>query len=138
MHAFSVDVEDWYQGIPISAASKAAAAPRLDKGLDPLLEMLAAARVRGTFFVLGPLVERHAASIKRIADAGHEIGCHGWSHDLLYGSRRDSRTRIVRRATELPILSTPGHCDSAANFGDAASLRSNLRSWVLYDSSISR
>ena len=99
MHAFSVDVEDWYQGIPIGAASKAAAEPRLDKGLDPLLEMLAAARVRGTFFILGPLVQRHAASIKRIAHEGHEIGCHGWSHDLLYEmtpARFEQETREAR------------------------------------------
>src|SRR5688572_32589670 len=62
-HAFSVDVEDWYHGIPISTESKAAAEHRLEKGLDPLLDILAAAGVRGTFFILGPLVQRHARSI---------------------------------------------------------------------------
>lgn len=98
-HAFSVDVEDWYQGIPISAECKGAAEHRLEKGLDLLLDMLAAARVRGTFFILGPLVQFHAVSIRRIADHGHEIGCHGWSHDLLYDmtpARFESETMQAR------------------------------------------
>jgi polysaccharide deacetylase family protein (PEP-CTERM system associated) len=83
-HAFSVDVEDWFQGIPIGDGVKSAAAPRLEVGLDRLLGLLSAGGVRATFFVLGPLVKRHPQAIRRIADAGHEIGCHGWSHDLLY------------------------------------------------------
>ena len=99
-HAFSVDVEDWYQGIPISADSKMTAERRLDKGLDPLLDVLAAARVRGTFFILGPLVTLHRASIKRIADAGHEIGCHGWSHDLIYHMTPDRFEEETRQARD--------------------------------------
>ena len=98
-HAFSVDVEDWYQGIPINDERKAAAERRLDRGLDPLLELLAAARVRGTFFILGPLAVTHRAEIRRIADQGHEIGCHGWSHDLLYHmtpARFEDETRQAR------------------------------------------
>lgn len=84
LHAFSVDVEDWYHGIPISGASKASAERRLERGLDRLLELMARTGTRGTFFILGPLVQSHATAVKRIADGGHEIGCHGWSHDLLY------------------------------------------------------
>lgn len=83
-HAFTVDVEDWYEGIPVAPDVRAAAAPRLERGLDALLEELGARQVRGTFFVLGPVAERWPAAIRRIAAAGHEIGCHGWSHDLLY------------------------------------------------------
>ena len=83
-HAFTVDVEDWHDGIPIDGDRKAAAEPRLERGLDPLLEALERHGVRGTFFVLGPLAREHPAVIRRIAAAGHDLGCHGWSHDLLY------------------------------------------------------
>ena len=83
-HAFTVDVEDWYHGIPVGAGVRADATSRLDLGLDALLDELAVQQVRGTFFVLGPVAERSPGSIRRIANAGHEIGCHGWSHDLLY------------------------------------------------------
>jgi polysaccharide deacetylase family protein (PEP-CTERM system associated) len=40
--------------------------------------------VRGTFFVLGPLARDNPSLVRGLADAGHEVGCHGWSHDLLY------------------------------------------------------
>ena len=36
-----------------------------------------------TFFVLGPLVERHPELARRIVDEGHEIGSHAWSHRSL-------------------------------------------------------
>jgi len=96
-HAFTVDVEDWYHGIPVSAETRASAERRLERGLDLLLEILAGASVRGTFFVLGPVAREHPAAVRRIAAAGHEIGCHGWSHDPLYTlSREVMRDETVR------------------------------------------
>jgi polysaccharide deacetylase family protein (PEP-CTERM system associated) len=83
-HAFTVDVEDWYDGIPISSESKRSSERRLHVGLERLLRLLAERDVRGTFFVLGPLASSHPELIRRIASEGHEVGCHGWSHDLLY------------------------------------------------------
>lgn len=87
-HAFTVDVEDWYDGIPIPAETKRDAERRLHVGLDRLLGLLAEQSVRGTFFVLGPLARAHPALVRALADAGHEVGCHGWSHDLLYEMTR--------------------------------------------------
>lgn len=100
-HAFSVDVEDWFHGIPVDPSVKAAAEPRLERGLDCLLELLAAHGTRGTFFVLASLIERHGPAIRRIAGAGHEVGCHGWSHDLIYDmtpARFEAETRRARDA----------------------------------------
>jgi polysaccharide deacetylase family protein (PEP-CTERM system associated) len=99
IHAFSVDVEDWYQGIPVSDAFKAGAEPRLEHGLNRLLDVMAEHDVRGTFFILGPLVQSYPQAMKRIAGEGHEIGCHGWSHDLLYDmtpARFAEETRAAR------------------------------------------
>lgn len=83
-HAFTVDVEDWHDGIPISAESKRQAERRLHVGLERLLALLAERQVRGTFFVLGPIALKYPDLVRAVAAAGHEIGCHGWSHDLLY------------------------------------------------------
>lgn len=56
-----------------------------DDGPDPertprLLDVLAARKAKAVFFVLGEQVQRHPALLRRIADAGHEIGNHSWSH----------------------------------------------------------
>jgi polysaccharide deacetylase family protein (PEP-CTERM system associated) len=40
--------------------------------------------VRGTFFVLGWVADRVPTLVKRIAAAGHEVACHGYSHELIY------------------------------------------------------
>lgn len=45
-----------------------------------LLDLLADADARGTFFVVGERAERHPELIRRIADEGHELGNHTWSH----------------------------------------------------------
>jgi len=39
--------------------------------------------VRATFFVIGSSCERLPDSVKRLSDAGHEIGNHTWSHEVL-------------------------------------------------------
>jgi polysaccharide deacetylase family protein (PEP-CTERM system associated) len=40
--------------------------------------------VRGTFFVLGWVAERYPQLVRDIAARGHEIACHGFSHQLVY------------------------------------------------------
>src|SRR5687768_2566615 len=98
-HAFTVDLEDWHHGIPIDAAAKAAAEPRLQRGVDRLLDLMAAHGVLGTFFILGPIARDNPALVRRIAAAGHEIGCHGWSHDLLYTMTPARFREETRQAT---------------------------------------
>ncbi len=99
-HAFTVDVEDWYQGIPIPETSRTRAERRLHVGLDRLLELLDAAQVRGTFFLLGPIALEHPQLVRRIHAGKHEIGCHGWSHDLLYTLTPERMRDETRRAND--------------------------------------
>ena len=100
-HAFTVDVEDWYQGIPIGAESRASAERRLDRGMNVILDLLAKHGYRGTFFLLGPVAEEHPQLVGRIASAGHEVGCHGWSHDLLYQMTPERFREETRRAMDV-------------------------------------
>jgi polysaccharide deacetylase family protein (PEP-CTERM system associated) len=99
-HAFTVDVEDWYDGIPIDAGSRRTAERRLHVGLDRLLERLATQSVQGTFFVLGPLARDNRSLVRGLAEAGHEVGCHGWSHDLLYMMTRERFRDETARARD--------------------------------------
>jgi len=118
MHAFTVDVEDWFDGIPIAPALKAAAVPRLERGLGRLLDLLAEHETHATFFFLGPIAERHPDLLARVAAAGHEIGCHGWSHDLLYAMGRERFREETARARDTlsDRLGRPIHAYRAAYF----------------------
>jgi peptidoglycan/xylan/chitin deacetylase (PgdA/CDA1 family) len=50
------------------------------RGTPATLEVLRAAGVRATFFLVGEQVEREPALAAEIAAAGHEIGVHGYRH----------------------------------------------------------
>ena len=100
LHAFTVDVEDWFQGIPIAEAVRAAAEPRLGIGLNRLLDLMAAHGHRGTFFLLGPVAEAHPQLVRRMIAEGHELGCHGWSHDLVYTMTPARFREETRRAMD--------------------------------------
>jgi len=45
-----------------------------------VLEFLRGRGVRGTFFVTGEIAEHTPDLVREVADAGHEIGFHGWHH----------------------------------------------------------
>jgi polysaccharide deacetylase family protein (PEP-CTERM system associated) len=49
-----------------------------------MLDLLATHGVRATFFVLGWVAERSPRLVDEIARRGHEIGCHGYAHRLVY------------------------------------------------------
>lgn len=56
-----------------------------DDGPDPkftplLLDMLAAAGQRATFFVVGERLARHPDLARRMVEEGHELGCHSMQH----------------------------------------------------------
>lgn len=77
-----------------------------DDGPDPestghVLDVLAAHRVRATFFVLGAMLRRHPALGRRVVGDGHEMAVHGWTHDnlLLRGPART--VRDLTRAYDL-------------------------------------
>ncbi len=50
-----------------------------------LLDILAARRIRASFFVIGNRAARNPLILGRMAAEGHEIGNHTWSHPRLVG-----------------------------------------------------
>lgn len=82
-HALTIDVEHWYD------ATLAARPPRVDpsyaeRELDSILALLERHGAHATFFVLGSLAEDLPQCVRRIAAAGHEVACHGLTHELLW------------------------------------------------------
>jgi polysaccharide deacetylase family protein (PEP-CTERM system associated) len=88
LNALTIDVEDYYH---VSAFDHCVSrrqwddfAPRIGDSTWRLLDVLAAAEVRATFFVLGWVAERQPRLVREIRAAGHEVGSHGYGHRLIY------------------------------------------------------
>lgn len=82
----SIDFEAWFHypgdsGAP-SFETWGNLDTRLEKNTELLLYLLEG--ISATFFVLGWVAERHPLLIEKISAAGHEIACHGYSHDLVF------------------------------------------------------
>lgn len=93
-NAMTVDVEDWFQvqafaGV-IAPAEWDTLPRRVEANTERLLALLDAAGVRGTFFTLGWVAERHPALVRRIVEGGHELASHGYWHQ-----RADTQTQAA-------------------------------------------
>jgi peptidoglycan/xylan/chitin deacetylase (PgdA/CDA1 family) len=75
-NALTIEVEERWHAVP----TRPEGTPVAEKEVVRILELLACAGVRATFFVLGAAVERQPDVVRRIRDAGHELGCHGYAH----------------------------------------------------------
>ncbi len=113
INALTIDFEDWYQGLEIPQAQWEGYEDRIEGSGRRLLSMLAEAGVRATFFVLGPVAERHPGLVREIAVAGHEIATHGWSHSLVYRMTpevfREELTRSIRLLEDMTGARVVGH-----------------------------
>ncbi len=87
-NALSVDVEDWFHVGAFERVIKhddwAGLECRVERNTDILLDMFDASGIKATFFTLGWVAERYPALMRRIADAGHELGNHGSNHDRVF------------------------------------------------------
>ena len=52
--------------------------------MDRILEELDKRNLKGTFFCLGWIAERHPGVIRSIQKQGHHIGCHSYQHELSF------------------------------------------------------
>ena len=83
--AFSFDVEDWFHSEFVPESQRRASADSVvERGTSRILDLLRQTSSRATFFLLGDVVREHPALVRRIADEGHEIGCHGVDHRPLW------------------------------------------------------
>jgi polysaccharide deacetylase family protein (PEP-CTERM system associated) len=87
-NAFTVDVEDFFHVSAFAATVRPEQwdtfESRVEGNTRRLLELLEERDARGTFFVLGWVAERNPALVREIHTRGHEVACHGYSHQLVY------------------------------------------------------
>jgi polysaccharide deacetylase family protein (PEP-CTERM system associated) len=83
-HAFSVDVEDWYQGIELPLEGWLGKENRVEIGLGKILNLLHERDIKATFFTLGSVARSNPTIIKTIVRDGHEIASHTMFHEKIY------------------------------------------------------
>jgi succinoglycan biosynthesis protein ExoA len=88
LNALTIDVEDYYHVSAFETCVKRSDwehfESRVAGSTQRILDILDAVSVRATFFVLGWVAERHPELVRAIHAAGHEVGCHGYWHHLIY------------------------------------------------------
>lgn len=93
----------------------------LNEGVPRILKMLEKNDIKATFFIVGATAEKYPDKIKAIADAGHELGNHSWTHThpKRFNSKEEERDELERTAeiiTRLTGQTPTGYRSPAAEF----------------------
>lgn len=81
---FSVDLEDWYQGIEIPFETWSKYEQRIEKGFYAIFELLEKYNTKATWFTLGWVAEKYPHLIRELDKAGHELASHTYTHEKTY------------------------------------------------------
>ena len=89
LNAFCVDLEEWFHvcGIetPYTDPVTWDEAPNhVVSNTELLMRLLDEAGAKGTFLTVGWVADKYPDLIKRLVNAGHEIGCHTYFHRLIF------------------------------------------------------
>jgi len=104
-NALTCDVEDYFQVsafehlVPKSAWAEHEC--RIPRNVDRALRLYDDAGVKGTFFTLGWVAENHPTTVRRIADAGHEVASHGMQHVRVWDQTPAEFRADISRARKL-------------------------------------
>lgn len=102
LNALTVDVEDYFQVTAFEGVVDRDDWPvypsRVENNTHRVMELLDEHGLKGTFFVLGWVAERFPMLVREISDAGHEVACHGFGHELVYNLGPDAFRTDLRLA----------------------------------------
>ncbi len=101
----SVDVEDYFHVSAFRPYIRPDAWDqyplRVERNVRAILEVFAAAGIRGTFFWLGWVAERLPGLVREVAAAGHETASHGYSHVRIHDQRPGEFRADIERSKAL-------------------------------------
>jgi polysaccharide deacetylase family protein (PEP-CTERM system associated) len=105
VNAMSCDVEDYFQVSAfegsVSRSEWDRLPARVERNTERVLELMDRHDVRTTFFTLGWVAERFPGVVRKIAEAGHEVASHGYSHVRVHQQKRSEFREDVTRAKKL-------------------------------------
>ncbi len=82
-HFITVDLEEWFHIVGDDCPDESTwddFTPLIEPHTTQILDLLDEYKTKATFFVLGWVAERYPELIDKIAEAGHELACHGYGH----------------------------------------------------------
>lgn len=105
INMLSIDVEDYFH---VSAFEDVCPVDgwcqyelRVEQNTEKILNILDRQSTKATFFILGWVAEKCPGMVKSIAEAGHEVASHGYSHRRLCQQDRHEFRADIRKAKDL-------------------------------------
>lgn len=104
VNCFSIDVEGFVesnvQSIDIDGRyiNQAVENREIEKNIQTLLEILDDMKTTATFFFLGRIARDIPHIVRETAQCGHEIACHGYYHERIFGMTREEFKRKLSSA----------------------------------------
>jgi len=84
--------------VPEEYISERLETEEIEANTGSILDLLEEFRQKATFFILGRIARDMPRLVRRIADAGHEIGCHSLFHKRLYNFQRNEVAAFLEEA----------------------------------------
>lgn len=97
----TVDVEEWYDLDYLKEYELESANVEVIPLMVDFLDLLDELDIKATFFVVANHIRRNADIIREIVARGHDIGCHGLDHQLLYDKSEDEYYEQIKEAKKL-------------------------------------
>lgn len=102
MNILTFDIEDWYNcDFITSDFNWDKYEVRIYGGIEKILQELETRNLKGTFFCLGWIAEKHPDIIRKIHAKGHHIGCHSYQHELSFRFDRDGFKQDTEKSKKL-------------------------------------
>ncbi|NWF73528.1 MAG: DUF3473 domain-containing protein [Nitrospirae bacterium] len=104
-HVLSFDIEEHFQVAAFWSVARRREwdhlASRVERNTRKIADLLSEHSTKATFFVLGWVAERHPGLVKDLAQHGHEIGSHGYGHELVHTQTPAQFREDVRRSKQI-------------------------------------
>lgn len=146
LNALTVDVEEYYHAMAFREGTNGLGdysfVSRVEESIDRVLALLCHQETRATFFILGEVAAAHRAMVRKIAEEGHEVACHGERHEPVWRQTAGEFRADIHRAKGLleDLTGQPVIGYRAPNFsidrGQAWAYDILLEEGFRYDSSV--
>lgn len=99
MNILTFDIEEWYIEKTFKG-SRAERYSKFDVFLNNILSLLDETSTKATFFCVGKMATEFPEVIKKIAEQGHEIGCHSNIHTWLNKMTKEEALQDTHEAVD--------------------------------------